>query len=100
VYIGDLDEPLAKEAAADVDPERIADAVVASCRHRSAIVVIPAWMRSYEAASALVPDRLLGAIRGRLTRDRVLRTLDTAARAAYDARVRRDASAPERNGSR
>jgi NAD(P)-dependent dehydrogenase (short-subunit alcohol dehydrogenase family) len=100
VYIGDLDEPLAKEAAADVDPERIADAVVASCRHRSAIVVIPAWMRSYEAASALVPDRLLGAIRGRLTRDRVLRTLDTGARAAYDARVRRDASAPERNGSR
>jgi hypothetical protein len=77
-----------------VDPERIADAVVASCRHRSAIVAVPAWMRSYEAAAALVPDRLLGAIRGRLTRDRALRTLDTGARAGYDARVRRDASAP------
>jgi hypothetical protein len=51
-------------------------------------------MRSYEAAAALVPDRLLGAIRGRLTRDRALRTLDTGARADYDARVRRDASAP------
>jgi len=83
-----------------VDPERIADAVVASCRHRSAIVAVPAWMRSYEAASALVPDRLLGAIRGRLTRERALRTLDTGARAGYDARVRRHASAPEPNGRR
>ena len=83
-----------------VDPERIADAVVASCGHRSAIVAVPGWMRSYEAAAALVPDRLLGAVRGRLTRDRVLRTLDMGARAAYDARVRRGASALERNGSR
>jgi short-subunit dehydrogenase len=83
-----------------VDPERIADAVVASCGHRSAIVAVPGWMRSYEAVAALVPDRLLGAVRGRLTRDRVLHTLDTGARAAYEARVRRGASAPELNGSR
>jgi hypothetical protein len=57
-------------------------------------------MRSYEAAAALVPDRLLGAIRGRFTRNRVPHTLDTAARAGYDARVRRDAAAPEPNGNR
>jgi short-subunit dehydrogenase len=81
-----------------VDPERIADAVVASCGHRSAIVAVPGWMRSYEAVAALVPDRLLGAVRGRLTRDRVLHTLDTEARGAYEARVRRDADAPERHG--
>jgi short-subunit dehydrogenase len=77
-----------------VDPERIADAVVASCEHRSALVAVPGWMRSYEAAAALVPDWLLGAVRGRLTRDRVLHTLDTAARGAYDARVSRAAGAP------
>jgi len=38
-----------------------------------------------------MPDKLLGAVRGRLTRERVLRTLDTAARAGYDERIRRDA---------
>ncbi|MGB0878497.1 MAG: SDR family oxidoreductase [Mycobacterium sp.] len=74
-----------------VDPKEIADAVVASCRSRPAVVAVPGWMRSYETAAALVPDRLLGAIRGRLTRHRVLQALDTDARAAYDARVRRDA---------
>lgn len=75
-----------------VDPEEIADTVVATCHSRPAIVAVPGWMRSYEAAAALVPDRLLGAVRGRLTRHRVLRALDTDARAAYDARIRRDAN--------
>ena len=74
-----------------VEPKVIADAVVASCKSRPAVVAVPGWMRSYETAAALVPDRLLGAIRGRLTRHRVLQALDTDARAAYDARVRRDA---------
>jgi hypothetical protein len=53
-------------------------------------VAVPGWMRSYETAAALVPDQLLGAIRGRLTRSRVLHTLDTSARADYDERIRRD----------
>jgi short-subunit dehydrogenase len=74
-----------------VDPEDIAEAIVATCRNRTAIVAVPGWMRSYEAASALLPDRVLGAIRGRLTRQRVLRTLDTSARADYDERIRRGA---------
>ena len=75
-----------------VDPDRIADAVIASCVHRRAIVAVPGWMRAYEATAAVVPDRWLGAIRGRLTRDRVLHTLDTAARSGYDERVRNDAT--------
>ncbi len=74
-----------------VDPEDIAEAIVATCRARTAIVAVPGWMRSYEAASALLPDKVLGAIRGRLTRQRVLRTLDTGARADYDERIRRGA---------
>lgn len=74
-----------------VDPEDIAEAIVATCRSRTAIVAVPGWMRSYEAASALLPDKVLGAIRGRLTRQRVLRTLDTGARADYDERIRRGA---------
>ncbi|MDT5349256.1 MAG: hypothetical protein QOH91_2543 [Mycobacterium sp.] len=75
-----------------VDPERIADEVVASCRHRGAIVAVPRWMRSYETAAAVFPDWLLGAIRGPLTRDRVLHTLDTNARSTYDRRVRTNIS--------
>jgi short-subunit dehydrogenase len=76
-----------------VDPDDIAEAVVQTCRDRTAIVAVPGWMRSYEAAAALLPDRMLGAIRGRLTRQRVLRTLDTTARSTYDERIRRDAVA-------
>jgi short-subunit dehydrogenase len=71
-----------------VDPEDIAQAVVRSCVHRRAVVALPGWMRVYEATAAAVPDRLVAAVRGRLTRSRVLRTLDTAARASYEARVR------------
>lgn len=76
-----------------VDPEDIAAAIVDSCKARPAIVAVPGWMRSYEAVAALAPDKVLGAIRGRLTRDRVLKSLDTKARADYDERVRRDAGA-------
>lgn len=75
-----------------VDPEDIAEAIVATCRDRTAIVAVPGWMRSYEVASALLPDKVLGAVRGRLTRDRVLRSLDIEARARYDERIRRDAA--------
>ncbi len=75
-----------------VDPEDIAKAIVATCQARPAVVAVPGWMRSYEAVAALVPDKMVGAIRGRLTRDRVLRSLDTKARADYDERVRRDAA--------
>lgn len=73
-----------------VDPEDIAEAIVATCGARPPIVAVPGWMRSYEAVAALVPDRLVGAVRGRLTRQRVLRTLDAGARAGYEERVRRD----------
>lgn len=71
-----------------VNPEDIAQAVVATCVHRRAVVAVPSWMRAYEPVAAALPDRLLGAIRGRLTRDRVLHTLDTSARSDYDRRIR------------
>ena len=71
-----------------VDPEDIAEAIVETCKNRTAVVAVPGWMRSYEAAAALLPDKVVGAIRGRLTRQRVLRTLDTSARADYDERIR------------
>ncbi|MBX9639605.1 MAG: SDR family NAD(P)-dependent oxidoreductase, partial [Mycobacteriaceae bacterium] len=72
-----------------VDPEDIANVVVESCASRRAVVAVPGWMRVYEAAAATVPDRLVAAVRGRLTRKRVLQTLDTGARSGYELRVRR-----------
>jgi len=72
-----------------VDPEDIANGVVNSCGHRAAIVAVPGWMRGYEAAAALVPDRVLGAVRGSLTRSRTLSQVDNAARGAYEERMRR-----------
>jgi short-subunit dehydrogenase len=72
-----------------VDPEDIAAAVIKSCRTRPAVMAVPRWMRVYEPVAAVVPPRLLAAVRGRLTRDRVLRTIDTAARSNYEARVRK-----------
>ena len=72
-----------------VDPEDIATAVLATCTKRRPVVAVPGWMRAYEPTAALVPDRLLGAIRGRLTRGRVLHALDAAKRSVYDERVRR-----------
>jgi NAD(P)-dependent dehydrogenase (short-subunit alcohol dehydrogenase family) len=74
-----------------VDPDRIAQALVRSCRHRRAVVAVPRWMRSYETVAAIAPDRLVGAIRGRLTRGRVLHTINSDRRVDYDARLRRAA---------
>ena len=75
-----------------VEPEDIANAVIRSCRNRPAIIAVPRWMRAYEIAAAASPDRLLATIRGRLTRDRVLHTLDAASRTAYEQRVARNAT--------
>ena len=74
-----------------VHPETIAEAVVKSCRHRRAVVALPRWMRAYESVAAIAPDRWLGAIRGRLTRGRVLGTIDSGTRSDYDERLRRTA---------
>jgi hypothetical protein len=48
-------------------------------------------MRAYETVAAIAPDRWLGAIRGRLTRGRVLGTIDSQSRSDYDERLRRTA---------
>ena len=74
-----------------VEPDKIAQAVVRSCRHRRALVAVPRWMRTYEALAAIAPDRLLGAARGRLTRSRVLRAIDAESRSGYDDRIRQTA---------
>jgi hypothetical protein len=75
-----------------VEPDTIAEAVVKSCRHRRAVVAVPRWMRAYETVAAIAPDGMVAAIRGRLTRGRVLRTIDAQSRSSYDERLRRAAN--------
>lgn len=71
-----------------VNPDEVASAIVSTCTHRRAVVAVPPWIRAYESTAAVVPDWVLSAVRGHLTRQRVLHTLDTAARSGYDMRVR------------
>jgi NAD(P)-dependent dehydrogenase (short-subunit alcohol dehydrogenase family) len=70
-----------------VAPEQIADAVIDSCCHRRAVIPVPGWMRLYEPLAAITPPTLVTAVRRRLTRQRAITQLDSAARATYAAQL-------------
>ena len=71
-----------------VEPEQVAKAIADSCKGRPAEVYVPGWISAYEPATALVPGRVLGAVRRLIGHDRVLTSLDEKARADYDRRVK------------
>jgi NADP-dependent 3-hydroxy acid dehydrogenase YdfG len=72
-----------------VSPERIANAIVASCTHRRGDVPVPGWMRVYEPIAALMPESLMTWVRLALGSDRLLddASVNGDARANYDARI-------------
>lgn len=70
-----------------VDPEDIANGIVQSCQTRPAIKALPGWMRVYELVAAILPDSLIGAVRGSLSRARAVEQLDKTARASYQQRI-------------
>lgn len=70
-----------------VEPEQVAEAIVASCRRRPATVAVPRWVGPVGTAAALVPEPLMDAIRRLLRDDRAVTRVDRAARAAYEARI-------------
>ncbi len=72
-----------------VSPERIADAIVASCTHRRAEVPVPGWMRLYEPIAALMPEAVMTWVRLALRADRLLDddSVNGDARASYNARI-------------
>jgi hypothetical protein len=72
-----------------VSPERIANAIVASCTHRRAEMFVPEWMHFYEPIAALLPDAWMTAIRSVLRADRLLddESVNGEERANYDARI-------------
>ncbi len=74
-----------------VRPSEIADAVVASVRHRAAEIAVPRYVGALADVTHLVPVPLLDRVRKVVKGDRALHP-DTAARAAYQARL--DEAAP------
>lgn len=72
-----------------VSPERIANAIVASCTHRRGEMFVPEWMRFYEPIAAVMPDAWMTKIRSLLHADRLLddESVDGKERANYDARI-------------
>jgi NAD(P)-dependent dehydrogenase (short-subunit alcohol dehydrogenase family) len=72
-----------------VEPEEVARAIVESCRGRPAQVHVPRWLAAYDPVTAVVPDRVIGAVRRLLGDDAALKA-DAEARADYEARARAD----------
>jgi NADP-dependent 3-hydroxy acid dehydrogenase YdfG len=72
-----------------VSPERIARAIVRSCRRRPAEVPVPRWIGPAMALGQVAPEPLLRRLDGVLGADRALTRLDGGAREDYEARLRR-----------
>lgn len=69
-----------------VKPSEIADAVVGSVRHRAAEIAVPRYVGAIAAGTHLVPVPVMDRVRKVVKGDRALHP-DTAARAAYTARL-------------
>ncbi|MGW4480844.1 SDR family oxidoreductase [Rhodococcus triatomae] len=72
-----------------VDPEDIAAAVVRTCRTRRAETPVPGYLAGVDIALAVAPESLVRLARRVVGGDRAVTSVDAAARADYDERVRR-----------
>lgn len=72
-----------------VDPEDIAAAVVRTVRTRRAETPVPGYLAALDLGLAVAPERLVRWIRRAVGGERALNRVDAAARADYDARLRR-----------
>lgn len=75
-----------------VEPDDIADAVVASVRRPRPEVSVPRWVGAAALVQPLIPHAVDDLLRRLLGDDRALTQVDAAGRAAYEARVARQAS--------
>lgn len=71
-----------------VEPDEVAAAIVAACRHRRAEVTVPRWLGRAPELERLMPRALTAYVRRRLGGDAALHGVDAEARAAYEASVR------------
>lgn len=72
-----------------VDPEDIAAAVVRTCRTRRAETPVPGYLAALDLGLAAAPESLIRLVRRVVGGDRAVTSVDSAARADYDERVRR-----------
>jgi NADP-dependent 3-hydroxy acid dehydrogenase YdfG len=74
-----------------VEPDAIADAVVRSLDGRPAEIAVPRWLGLYPVVQPFVPPIVESAVRRLIGDDRAL-SADAARRAAYEARIARQAA--------
>jgi NADP-dependent 3-hydroxy acid dehydrogenase YdfG len=74
-----------------VEPEAIADAIVASVAHRRGEVPVPRWLGAYPVLQPFVPPIVESTIRRLFGGDAALNRVDPVGRAAYDERIARTA---------
>jgi NAD(P)-dependent dehydrogenase (short-subunit alcohol dehydrogenase family) len=75
-----------------VEPEQIADAVVASCRTRRAEIPVPGWLTGWDLLDAVTPEPVMRLGRRLIGDDRGLHRVDPAGRADYDAALGKQVS--------
>lgn len=86
-----------------VEPDAIAQAIVASVRDRRAQIAVPRWLDALMNLQPFIPPFLETAVRRLVRDDRALTSLDFKDRAAYDERLARQTGsvrASEEAGSR
>ncbi|CRK56059.1 FIG01001258: hypothetical protein [Alloactinosynnema sp. L-07] len=70
-----------------VDPERVAAAVVDSCRTRKAEIPVPGFLAGWDVLDAITPEPIMRTGRRLLGDRRALTSIDHDARAAYVKRI-------------
>lgn len=71
-----------------VEPEEVAEAIVASCSNGREEVFVPRWLAGYEGLVTALPGRAVQRFRRLLKDDRAMHGIDPEARSAYDERIR------------
>jgi NAD(P)-dependent dehydrogenase (short-subunit alcohol dehydrogenase family) len=76
-----------------VDPEDLAEAVLASCTSRKAEIPVPGYLGAWDLIQALLPEPVMALARDLLRDRRALTSIDREARREYRERVERHAHA-------
>ncbi len=77
-----------------VSPRTIARAIVASCASRKDIITVPDYLKWNDLAVALMPRSWMQALRKKIKADRMMTSLDSNARAAYEGRMLESSHSP------
>jgi NADP-dependent 3-hydroxy acid dehydrogenase YdfG len=75
-----------------IEPDDVARTIVDTCSARPREVAVPRWMALYPIVRPFIPDVIEDVVRCAIGDDRALSQVDPAERAAYEARIRGQAT--------